>query len=138
MNVEKYSAPHPPITVGTRVAQSRKEHGLTQEELAERVGCDRSNISRIERDRVRPSVKLARQLARQLVPPNQVKAFMHAALQVPAPQLVSFSPLASPHHANPSGEFAQHPLPEALSLRRPSLFVCPSLLSPTLRLSLIA
>lgn len=42
----------------------RTEHGLTQEELADRVGVTRQTILSIERGRYSPSIELALRLAR--------------------------------------------------------------------------
>ena len=49
-------------TLKSRRAQS----GLTQLELAERVGCSLSQISAIETDKTRPSVPLAKKLGELL------------------------------------------------------------------------
>ena len=65
----KYGAPGTPereefrreahaYCVGTIIHDARKEEGITQEELAERVGSKKSYISRIERGRVDPSAGL--------------------------------------------------------------------------------
>jgi putative transcriptional regulator len=42
----------------------REERGLTQEDLADRVGVTRQTIISIERGRYRPSIELALRLAR--------------------------------------------------------------------------
>ena len=50
---------------GPLVAQLRKERGLKQQELADRVGVDQRTISHIENERRKPSIKLAIQLANE-------------------------------------------------------------------------
>lgn len=50
---------------GHRVAQARKRAGLTQQQLAERVGVGRVAVARIEGGTV-PSVALALRIAREL------------------------------------------------------------------------
>jgi putative transcriptional regulator len=54
---------------GHRVAQARKRTGLTQPQLAEKVGVGRATIARIEADRQSPSVVLALKIARELGEP---------------------------------------------------------------------
>lgn len=50
----------------TRVARARAEAGLTQEELATRVGTTLKTIGRVERGEVVPRLPLAARLAREL------------------------------------------------------------------------
>lgn len=38
-----------PFTFGKRLQNVRKSHGITQEELAERISVDRNHITRMER-----------------------------------------------------------------------------------------
>lgn len=38
-----------PFTFGKRLQNARKSHGITQEELAERISVDRNHITRMER-----------------------------------------------------------------------------------------
>ena len=44
--------------VGVLIHDARKEEGITQQELAERVGVKKSYVSRIENGRVEPSAGL--------------------------------------------------------------------------------
>lgn len=44
----------------------RQEHGLSLAEVAERVGCTPSHLSRIERGIARPSVEVLYELTRAL------------------------------------------------------------------------
>lgn len=53
-------------SVGQNVERERKQLGLSRGELAERIGCDRSLVSRIERGVVALSLARARQIARAL------------------------------------------------------------------------
>lgn len=52
--INVYTKVHHPITLGTFIRERRKQLGLTQEQLAERVadGVRQSEISRLEHDRV--------------------------------------------------------------------------------------
>ncbi|MCM1106989.1 MAG: helix-turn-helix domain-containing protein [Blautia sp.] len=56
--------------VAEQLKAARKEQGVTQENLAERVGTKKSNISRLESGRYNPSLdfleKVAGGLGRQL------------------------------------------------------------------------
>ena len=65
----KYGAPGTPerekfrreayaYCVGTIIHDARKQEGITQQELADRVGAKKSYISRIENGRVEPSAGL--------------------------------------------------------------------------------
>ena len=48
---------------GQRVKARRRELGLTQEEIARRVGCAPVTIRKVEYDDLRPSVQIAERLA---------------------------------------------------------------------------
>ena len=54
---------------GHRVAQARKRAGLTQPQLAEKIGVSRATIARIEGGTHSPSVALALAIARELGDP---------------------------------------------------------------------
>ena len=54
---------------GHRVAQARKRAGLTQPQLAERVGVGRVTIARMEAGTHSPSVTLALAIGRELGEP---------------------------------------------------------------------
>lgn len=49
---------------GKRVRLARVENGLTQAELAEKVGCTRQTIGLIEADRCNPSLELCTAIAK--------------------------------------------------------------------------
>lgn len=51
---------------GHHVAQARKRAGLTQQQLAERVGVGRVAVARIEAGNTSPSVALALAISREL------------------------------------------------------------------------
>ncbi len=53
-------------TVGQRLAQTRKERGFTQTELAERIGIIQSLVSSYENDALRLSAEMAVRFARAL------------------------------------------------------------------------
>jgi len=52
--------------VGNRIRKLRKETGLTQEDLADKVNVTPQHLCYIENGRRRPSLPLARRLARVL------------------------------------------------------------------------
>lgn len=62
--------PKPP-TRGRRIAEARAQRGLTQEQLAERVGVVRSTIARIETDVATPSLDVGLAIARELGEPAE-------------------------------------------------------------------
>jgi transcriptional regulator with XRE-family HTH domain len=49
-------------TAGELLKEARRRHGVSQKQLAMRAGTTQSAISRIERDRVSPSVETLREL----------------------------------------------------------------------------
>jgi len=54
-------------TIGGRVKFLRKDLGLSQNQLAERVRTSQSHISRVERSKLEPSLMVLRKLAQALV-----------------------------------------------------------------------
>jgi peptide/nickel transport system substrate-binding protein len=71
---------------GLWLKQRRKELDLTQEKLAEQVGCAVSTIRKIEAGVLRPSRQIAERLANQLeLPPEERAAFLKAARAAPHP-----------------------------------------------------
>jgi len=65
---------------GRWVKRARLAVGLTQDVLAERVGCATQTIRKIEGDQRRPSFQMAARLAQVLeLSPDQRAAFLHAA-----------------------------------------------------------
>jgi transcriptional regulator with XRE-family HTH domain len=67
---KKVSVENPRESVVRQLKNYRKDQGMTQAELAERVGTRKSNISRLESGRYNPSldflVKVADGLGRQI------------------------------------------------------------------------
>jgi WD40 repeat protein/transcriptional regulator with XRE-family HTH domain len=59
---------------GQRVKSLRRELGLTQDELARRVGCAPVTLRKVEYDDLRPSVQIAERLAMALNIPLEVRA----------------------------------------------------------------
>jgi transcriptional regulator with XRE-family HTH domain len=47
------------MTFGERIAHLRKESGLTQEQLAQKIGVSRQSIQKYESDRADPRLLLA-------------------------------------------------------------------------------
>jgi predicted ATPase/DNA-binding XRE family transcriptional regulator len=94
----------PDAPFGARLKQLRKALDLTQEALAEEVGCATQTIRKIEGGERRPSKQMAERLAQVLdVPPEDRAAFLHAARLVAeaAPQEQPAPPdleLARPAH----------------------------------------
>ncbi|HSL31185.1 MAG TPA: tetratricopeptide repeat protein [Anaerolineales bacterium] len=67
---------------GTWIKRRRKALDLTQQQLAERVGCSLSLIFKIESDERRPSRQVAELLAEHLeIPPDQRELFLKVARQ---------------------------------------------------------
>lgn len=72
---------------GAWVRHARKDNDLTQEALAEQVGCSVQMIRAIEQDKARPSRQLAELLAQRLdVPAAARPAFVQWARGGPPPQ----------------------------------------------------
>ena len=67
---------------GTWIKRRRKALDLTQQELAQRVGCSNSLIFKIESDERRPSRQIAELLAEHLeIPPDERDLFLKVARQ---------------------------------------------------------
>jgi WD40 repeat protein/transcriptional regulator with XRE-family HTH domain len=85
-----------PESFGQRVKILRRELGLTQDELARRVGCAPVTLRKIEYDDLRPSVQIAERLAMALnVPLEERAAFVRQARLERAP-LAEPPPTPSP------------------------------------------
>ena len=52
--------------LGEKIRQLRKSKGLTQEQLAEKIGIDNKHLSRIEKGRHMPTYKILKNLATAL------------------------------------------------------------------------
>ncbi|HMD90027.1 MAG TPA: helix-turn-helix domain-containing protein, partial [Anaerolineaceae bacterium] len=65
---------------GDWIQRRRRSMGLTQANLAQKVGCAVITIKKIERDERRPSAQIAELLADQLVIPDNLRSeFLHMA-----------------------------------------------------------
>ena len=59
--------------IGMRLQTLRKQKGLSQEELARRIGTSQTQICRIERGERYPSLRFILRMCRTLrIPPNEV------------------------------------------------------------------
>src|SRR5919109_1037687 len=85
------------ISFGQWIRKRRKALDLTQQELAQRVGCSVSLIFKIESDERRPSRQVAQLLAERLeISPDQRDLFLKVARQEnPIDGLGSLSPLSA-------------------------------------------
>lgn len=52
--------------VGKNLREFRKETGLSQEQLSNRIGVDRTYVGKIERGKKSPSIKTLKKLADEL------------------------------------------------------------------------
>lgn len=88
-----------PSTFGGRLKQLRQEHGLTQDALAERVGCATQTIRKIEGGQRRPSYQIAARLAEELgIPPEERPHFIRQSRAEPGedqPDLAAEPPTSS-------------------------------------------
>lgn len=55
-----------PLRIGLRLRHARKVMGLRLRELAERVGCSESFLSKIENDKVNPSLRMLHRIVTEL------------------------------------------------------------------------
>src|SRR5688572_25124485 len=68
------------ITFGQLVKKYREKLGLTQKELAHSIGCAAVTLRKIEYDDLRPSVQIAKGLAKALkISPDERDAFVELA-----------------------------------------------------------
>src|SRR6266571_4420736 len=73
-----------PITFGLWLKQRRRELDLTQDALAESVGCSTATIEKIESGKRRPSKQIAELLAEHLrIPADNRPAFIELARAEP-------------------------------------------------------
>ena len=93
------------ITFGQLIKDHRKELGLTQGELARRVGCATITLRKIEYNALRPSVQIAERLAMALNIPLEERADFV--------RLARTSSLATPE---PPATLTPPPLPEEIGI----------------------
>jgi predicted ATPase/transcriptional regulator with XRE-family HTH domain len=97
---------HDAASFGRWLKQRRQGSGLTQDVLAEQVGCATHTIRKIEGGKRRPSYQMAERLAQALeLAPEERKAFIHAARNI-----VEASPVGSAT-PSPAPAIAVRPLP---------------------------
>ena len=63
---EEYKALEPQYALARAVISARIQRGMSQQELAHRVGTSQGNISKIERGNMNPSIKMAQRIADSL------------------------------------------------------------------------
>jgi DNA-binding XRE family transcriptional regulator len=63
---EEYKALEPQYALARAVISARIQRGMSQQELAHRVGTSQANISKIERGNMNPSIKMAQRIADSL------------------------------------------------------------------------
>ena len=73
----KYERLEPEYQVIRAIVAARQEQHLTQQELAERTGIDRSDISKLENGSANPSLRTLKRLAAGLGMQLQIN-FIHA------------------------------------------------------------
>jgi DNA-binding XRE family transcriptional regulator len=64
--LSEYEALRPQFEVISQIIKARSERGITQAELAELVGTQQSNISRLESGSYNPSVEFLAKIAQSL------------------------------------------------------------------------
>lgn len=52
--------------LGRKIQKLRKEHGVTQEQFAEKLGISRTHVGHVEQGRKSPSLKLLNKIAKTL------------------------------------------------------------------------
>lgn len=77
-----------PVDVGERLKTIRKSHGLSQRELAKRVGVTNSTISMIEKNSVSPSVSSLKKVLSGI--PMSLVEFFSMDLEQNSPQKVVY------------------------------------------------
>lgn len=63
---EEYERLRPRYEAIEQIVKARKEQGMTQEELARRIGTQKSNISRLESGNYNPTLDLLTKIANAL------------------------------------------------------------------------
>jgi transcriptional regulator with XRE-family HTH domain len=81
------------MSLGSAIAQSRKDKGWTQAELGEKLGVQQSHVTRWESDRVKPREKTLSQIAAVLeVTPEELliggQKALASSLNLEDPELV--------------------------------------------------
>jgi len=124
---------------GTWIKRRRKALDMTQQELAQRVGCSLSLIFKIESDARRPSRQVAELLAEHLgIPPDQRLLFLKVARQEKtADHLEPVPSLSTPQPDSPSKPLQPDlplPLTSLIGREHELLMVIRQVQDPTCRL----
>lgn len=125
---------------GNWIKRRRKALDLTQQELAQRVGCSPSLIFKIESDERRPSRQIAELLAEHLeIPAAQGDLFRKVARQEAMVDRLEALALPTVAQAVPASQAYQHPVPPlpltSIIGREPELqAILQQLLNPACRL----
>lgn len=82
----------PRRSLGLRVKELRAEHGLTQEELADRSGLFRTYLSRIESGQANPTLTVLYEVAAAF--PIDVRDLLTPATKSTPPKVISPAPLS--------------------------------------------
>jgi len=72
----------PGLRCGRFLAETRRRHGLSQQDVAKRAGMTQANVSRIERDKVSPSLHTLNRLLEAMGETLQIAA---VTLSAPPP-----------------------------------------------------
>ncbi len=126
-------------TFGKWVKRRRKALDLTQQELAQRVGCSLATIIKIEADERRPSRQIAELLAQVLdLPPDQHDLFLKIARQEKGiPHLDTLPPLPALPTASPPEQPRSNlptPLTPLIGREHEAAMIVQQLLDPSCRL----
>lgn len=119
------------LTFGQWVRQRRKALGLTQQDLAQQIGCALSTVQKIEIDDRKPSRPMAELLADYLqVDLTERDAFLHLARSQPA-TIADLSVVAPP---SKTVDNLPAPMTELIGREWEIAMLCACLLQPAVRL----
>jgi len=124
------------VSFGEWLKRQRSGRGLTQEQLAQQIGCATITLRKIESEERRPSAQIVERLAEALnIPSNEQTAFLQFARGdwQSAPAIKSE---AMPWHASPAGSRSNLPtaLTSFIGREQETASVREYLLSPNIRI----
>ena len=109
---------------GQALQQRRKALDLTQQELAQQVGCAVVTIQRIEQETLRPSRQIVQHLAAILdIPADEREQFVRLARSVPLPD-TSEAQLGAPTRAPSTRSLLPMPLTPLITYLDTSFYRC--------------
>lgn len=77
------------MSLGEQIVRLRKQHGWTQDDLAQRVGVHKGHVTRWERDRMRPAAKALAAMAEAFgITVDELLAKEEGEFAIGDPQLV--------------------------------------------------